>query len=87
MTPTAISDKMQALKGQMAKVIEAAEEGDLLRAQRLLQDTQRTNVALLRLLEMQLSGVSGSPRAAMRRTGVANSQDHGIPVPAVKINR
>ena len=87
MTPTAISDKMQALKGQMAKVIEAAEEGDLLRAQRLLQETQRTNVALLRLLEMQLSGVSGSPRAAMRRAGVANSQDHGIAMPAIKAHR
>lgn len=84
MTPTAINDKMHALKAQMAKVIEAADEGNLLRAQKLLQDLQRTNVALLRLLEMQLSGVSGAPRPAMRRTGVANSPDHGIPVPSVK---
>jgi hypothetical protein len=81
MTPTAISDKMLALKAQMTKVIEAADEGNLLRAQKLLQDMQRTNVALLRLLEMQLSGVSGTPRVAMRRTGVANDERHGIPVP------
>jgi hypothetical protein len=74
MTPNAISDKMQSLKGQMAKVIDAADEGNLLRAQKLLQDMQRTNVALLRLLEMQLSGVSGAPRTAVRRTGVANSR-------------
>jgi hypothetical protein len=81
MTPNAISDKMLTLKGQMAKVIDAADEGNLLRAQKLLQDMQRTNVALLRLLEMQLSGVSGAPRAAVRRTGVANSREHGVPVP------
>jgi hypothetical protein len=88
MTPNAISDKMQSLKGQMAKVIDAADEGNLLRAQKLLQDMQRTNVALLRLLEMQLSGVSGAPRAAVRRTGVANSRNHGVPVPEpIKNNR
>jgi len=81
MTPNAISDKMLALKEQMTKVIEAADEGNLLRAQKLLQDMQRTNVALLRLLEMQLSGVSGTPRVAMRRAGVAISEQHGIPVP------
>lgn len=87
MTPTAISDKMHDLEIQIAKVIEAADEGNLLRAQKLLQDVQRTNVALLRLLEMQLSGVSGVPRSATRRTGVANSQNHAVPVPAVKANR
>lgn len=85
MIPTAISDKTDALKMQMAKVIEAADEGNLLRAQKLLQDMQRTNVALLRLLEMQLSGVSGTPRAAMRRTGVG-SRNHDVPVP-IKTNR
>ena len=67
MTPNAISDKMLALKGQMTKVIDAADEGNLLRAQKLLQEMQRTNVALLRLLEMQVSGVSGAPRVALRR--------------------
>ena len=88
MTPNAISDKMHALRVQMAKVIEATDEGNLLRAQKLLQDMQRTNVSLLRLLEMQLSGVSGAPRAAMRRTGVANSRNHGVPVPEpIKSNR
>ena len=88
MTPNAISDKMLALKGQMAKVIESADEGNLLRAQKLLQDMQRTNVALLRLLEIQLSGVSGTPRVAVRRTSVANSRDHGVPVSEpIKNNR
>lgn len=72
MTPTAISDKMLALKNQMAKVTEAADEGNLLRAQKLLHEMQRTNAVLLRLLEMQVSGVSGTPRVAMRRTGIAN---------------
>jgi hypothetical protein len=88
MTPNAISDKMLALQDQMTKVIEAADEGNLLRAQKLLHDMQRTNVALLRLLEMQLSGVSGTPRVAVRRTGIANSEQHGVSVPQpVKTHR
>ncbi|NJO21674.1 MAG: hypothetical protein HC868_00390 [Sphingomonadales bacterium] len=80
MTPTAISDKMRTLKNQIAKVIEAADEGNLLRSQKLLQEVQRTNVALLRLLEMQVSGVSGTPRVAVRRQSVANNENRDVPV-------
>ena len=80
MTPTAISDKMRTLKNEIAKVIEAADEGNLPRAQKLLQEVQRTNVALLRLLEMQVSGVSGTPRVAVRRHSVANHEHRDVPV-------
>jgi hypothetical protein len=80
MTPTAISDKMRTLKNQIAKVIEAADEGNLLRSQKLLQEVQRTNVALLRLLEMQVSGVSGTPRVAVRRQSVVNNENRDVPV-------
>lgn len=80
MTPTAITDKMLALKEEMTKATEAAQEGNLLRAQKLLQDIQRANAAVLRLLEMQISGAGGVRRTVARQPKVASSEPHGIPV-------
>jgi hypothetical protein len=66
MTPTAIIDKIRALKDEMTKATEAAQEGNLLRAQKLLEEVQRANAAVLRLLEMQINGIGGIRRAVAR---------------------
>jgi len=62
MTPKAITAQLAALKQEIDEAVEAANLGNLLRAERLLQETQRRNVALLRLVEIQLSGAAGRPR-------------------------
>ena len=70
MTPNAISVKMQALKQDLVLAGAAVDEGNLLRAQKLLQNLQRSNASLLRLLEMQLSGASAPPRTNRQRPAV-----------------
>ena len=70
MTPNTIAVKMQALKQDLVLAGAAVDEGNLLRAQKLLQNLQRSNASLLRLLEMQLSGASAPPRTNRQRLAV-----------------
>lgn len=87
MTPTAIIDKIRALKDEIIKATEAAQEGNLLRAQKLLEDVQRANAAVLRLLDMQINGVGGVRRSVSRPPRIAGERA-GIPVAEpVKSNR
>jgi hypothetical protein len=70
MIPNAIAIKMQALKQDLVLAGAAVDEGNLLRAQKLLQNLQRSNAGLLRLLEMQLSGASAPPHTYRQRLPV-----------------
>ena len=70
MTPNMIAIKMQALKQDLVLAGAAVDEGNFLRAQKLLQNLQRSNAGLLRLLEMQLSGANAPPRTNRQRPPV-----------------
>jgi hypothetical protein len=87
MTPTAIIDKIRALKDEMTKATEAAQEGNLLRAQKVLEDVQRANAAVLRLLEMQINGVGGIRRTAPRPPRITGERAGISATEPVKGNR
>ena len=78
MTPDALATRVRAFMAAAAKAAAATQRGDLPTAQQLFQELQRSNVILLRLIEIKrtedaLVGGRIDPRP-VRRQGAAKRE-------------